>query len=133
MLIAIAQRQSALDAILATLNSGSLKFYSGTRPAAFTLSGNTLLATCPLNATACGATNSSGVATFNAITADNAPAASGTATFAFACKADGTPVLNLSVGLGGSGADVILDDVNIVGTTGTVVVSAGAVTFPIGT
>src|SRR4051812_43531903 len=102
MIIAIAQRQTALDAWMVLLNGGSLKFYSGTRPAALSLSGNTLLSTTPLNATAAGATNSSGVATFNAITTDAAPAANGTATFAFACKSDGTPILNLSVGTSGT-------------------------------
>lgn len=133
MIIAIAQRQSAWDTILALLNGGSLKFYSGARPAAFTLSGNTLLSTCPLSATACGATNSSGVAALNAVTTDSAPAASGTVTFAFACKSDGTPILNLSVGLSGSGADIIVDSTTVVGTTGTVAVTAGSLTFPIGT
>lgn len=129
MIIAIAQRQSALDTLLALLNGGSLKFYSGTRPAALTLSGNTLLSTCPLNATAFGATNSSGVATANAITTDAAPAASGTATFAFACKSDGTPILNLSVGT--SGTDVVLNSTAIT-TGGSVAVSSATVTFPAG-
>lgn len=130
MEIAIAQRQTAMDAWNVLLNGGSLKFYSGTRPAAFSLSGNTLLATCPLSATAAGATNASGVATLNAVTTDSAPAASGTATFAFACKSDGTPVYNLSVGL--SAADIIVDNTTVVGTTGTVAVSSATVTFPIG-
>lgn len=130
MEIAIAQRQTAMDAWNTLLNGGTLKFYSGTRPAAFSLSGNTLLATCPLNATAFGATNGSGVATANAITTDSAPAASGTTTFAFACKSDGTPVYNLSVGL--SASDIIVDNTTIVGTTGTVAVSSATVTFPIG-
>jgi hypothetical protein len=130
MIIAIAQRQSALDTLLTLLNGGSLKFYSGTRPAALTLAGNTLLSSCPLNATAFGATNSSGVATANAITTDAAPASTGTASFAFAYKSDGvTPLLNLSVGT--SGTDVILNSTAIT-TGGSVAVSSATVTFPAG-
>lgn len=132
MIIAIAQIQTAQDAWNTLLNGGSLKFYSGTRPTAFALSGNTLLATCPLSATATGATNGSGVATFNAITVDAAPVASGATTFAFACKSDGTPVYNLRVGLSGSGADIIVDNVNVAATVGTVGVLSATVTFPLG-
>lgn len=131
MIIDITLRQSALDTILALLNGGSLKFYSGSRPAALTLSGNTLLGTCPLSATAAGATNSSGVATFNAITTDSSPAATGTCTFAFACKSDGTPVLNLSVGT--SGTDIIVSNTSVVAGTGSIAVSSVTVTWPAGT
>jgi len=129
MIIAIAQRQSSFDTLLALLNGGSIKFYSGSRPAAFALSGNTLLSTCPLSATAFGATNSSGQATANAITTDAAPAASGTATFAFACKSDGTPILNLTVGT--SGTDVILNSTAIT-TGGSVAISSCVLTDPAG-
>lgn len=131
MIIAIAQRQAAQDTYLALLNGGSLKFYSGTRPAALALSGNTLLSTCPLSSTAFAATDSSGNAAANAVTTDSAPAAIGTATFAFACKSDGTPILNLSVGT--SGADVILNTTSITtGAGASVAVASASVSFPAG-
>ncbi len=135
MIIAIAQRQSALDAILALLNGGSIKFYSGARPASLTLGANSLLATCPLSSPAFGATNSSGVATASAILTDGAPpgSSSSVAAFAFACKADGTPVLNLTVGLASSGAELTLDTLTIVGATGSLAVTSLSLTFPAGT
>lgn len=145
MYIASAQRialyHPAQDAWCTLLNGGSLKFYAGTRPgigAPFTLSGNTLLGTCPLANPAVGATNAGGVATFNSITPDSNPAATGDATFAFACKSDGTPIGNLSVGLAGSGPngtdpDIVVPNAHIVATTGAIVISSANLTFPVGT
>lgn len=81
--LANAQRTRAADAVLARANNGFLRIYSGTRPATAdtALSGNTLLATLPLGATAfAGASN--GVASANAITSDTNAAATGRPTFA---------------------------------------------------
>lgn len=131
MITRIASRQAFLDGELAQCNGGSRKFYSGARPAGLVATG-TLLATCPASATCSGATNSSGVATHNAFTTDAAPTATGTIGYAMLCKADGTPVFNESVGLAGSGADVIVDNLNTTQTTGTVAVLSSTTTFPAG-
>lgn len=81
--LANAQRTRAADAVLARLNSGFLRIYSGARPATAdtALSGNTLLSTLSFGATAFPA-SSSGVANANAITADTNAAATGRPTFA---------------------------------------------------
>lgn len=89
-----AARDAAINAITATLNSGSVRIYAGTAPANAdaALSSNTLLAVLPLGATAFGAA-SGGVATANAITADTSADATGTPTFFRLLAADGTTVV----------------------------------------
>ncbi|MCG8608963.1 MAG: hypothetical protein MI864_00365 [Pseudomonadales bacterium] len=64
------------------LDSGNAKVYSGTPPANAdaSLSGNTLLGTCPLSATSAPDTTTKTL-TFNAITSDSSADASGTASF----------------------------------------------------
>lgn len=99
----IASINLALNALLTPLNGGSLNIYTGTQPTNpdTALSGNTLLASLPLNATAF-ATASGGVSTANAITTATA-GAGGTATFFRAFKSDGTTaVVDGSVGASGS-------------------------------
>ncbi len=101
------------DAIADQLNTGYLRIYSGTQPATVNtaLAGNTLLAELRFNATAFGAA-SNGVKTANALTADSAADATGTATFYRAFKSDGTtPVYDGTVGT--SGADLNLNSVAI--------------------
>lgn len=104
MRTAVAQRNRALDAVTVRLNSGYMRFYSGTRPtnADTALSGNTLLAECRFGATAFGAA-AAGVATANSITADSSADAAGTCTFARLFESDGTTVVcDLSVGTSGA-------------------------------
>jgi hypothetical protein len=84
-----------LDTLLANANNGYLDVYSGAKPTDSTtaISGQTLLGTLRMNATAFGATSTStGIATANAITQDSAADASGTPTFARLRKSDGTTV-----------------------------------------
>jgi len=102
------------DAIDAGSGPGTLKIYTGTRPATGgALSGNTLLGTLTFSDP--GAPNAAdGVLTFSAITQDEAADASGTATWARVEDSDGTFVLDLSVGATGSGADIELNTVSIV-------------------
>ena len=79
--LSIASWNLALNAALDVLNSGFLEIYTGTQPATpdTALSGNTLLATPCLSATAFGA-SSGATKTANAITSATAEA-TGTATF----------------------------------------------------
>lgn len=111
--------KAAVDALAALFNSGTLKFYTGTIPAtpATAVTTQTLLGTVTMNATAFGAGTSANpsIATANAITQDSSADANGTATWARALASNGTTVLaDLTVGLSGSGADIIMDDVVIV-------------------
>lgn len=100
-------------ALTALLNNGTLRIYSGTKPATAdtALSGNTLLAELPLSATAFGAP-SNGVATANAITSDAAANNTGTASFFRAFKSDGTTAVCDGT-VGTSAADLILNSVAI--------------------
>jgi hypothetical protein len=87
-------RNRAADAVTVRANGGgSLRLYSGTPPADANaaLSGNTLLATLPMSATAFGAAVA-GVATANALTAAVAPA-TGRPTFCRIIESDGTTVV----------------------------------------
>ena len=128
--LSIASWNLALDSALNVLNSGFMQIYTGTQPATpdTALSGNTLLATLPLSATAFGA-SSAGTKTANAITSGTA-VATGTATFARFFKSDdATAVLDMSVGT--SGTDCVLNDVNIT-TGGTVAITSATVSMPVG-
>lgn len=106
-----AARDAAINAITATLNSGSVRIYSGTAPADAdtALSGNTLLAQATLNATAFGAA-SSGVATAGAITADSSADATGTPTFFRLLTSGGTVVYQGTAGA--SGQELNLSDLS---------------------
>ena len=109
-------RNAMLDAITTDVGTnGYIRIYSGTRPTnvGTALSGNTLLAELRGNATAFAAAASSGVLTLNAITADSAADATGTATFARIFKSDGTTaVFDCSVGT--SGTDIVFNTVSFV-------------------
>jgi hypothetical protein len=119
----------ALNAMLDTpLASGTIKIYTGTQPATpdTALSGNTLLATLTIGATAFGAA-ASGVATANAITSGTA-VATGTATFFRCFQSNGTTaVLDGSVGT--ATADMILNTTTIT-SGGTVSITAWTVSMP---
>jgi hypothetical protein len=107
-----ARRQAWANADNTALANGLIRFYDGTRPAGpnSALAGNTLLATLTGSATF-GVVSVSGtdvLLTANAITADTAADANGTATFARLFASDGTTaIMDLSVGT--SAAEIILN------------------------
>lgn len=122
-----ALRNARLDEITTAIgSSGLLRFYNGTPPSSVNdaLSGNTLLATCPLSATAAGAA-SSGVLTFNAITSDTSADATGTCSFWRLLTSGATAVVQGTAGT--SGADINFDSVSFV-AGGTVAVSSLTIT-----
>lgn len=106
--------------------SGLLRLYDGTQPATAdtALGAQVKLAELPLSATAFAAAASGSVAA-NAITSA-AAGATGTCTWGTLTKADGTRVLDFSVGT--SGADVNLNSVSIV-SGATVSISAFTVSI----
>jgi len=124
-------RNARLDAITTAIgSSGKLKIYSGSQPtdADTALSGQTLLASLPLSATAAPAA-ASGVLTFNSITNDSSADATGTAAwFTITTSAD-VRVVDGTVGT--SGADMIIDNTSIssgqVVTCSSLVITAGNV------
>ncbi len=100
-------------------NGGTLTFYSGTMPTTpeTALAGNTALVAFSFAATAFPApTYSNPVAQSLAILAAATvnPTASGTATFARAVRSDGSTVIaDYTVGVAGSGADIIIGNTGI--------------------
>lgn len=105
-------RNNMLDQITSAIgSSGLLRIYDGTPPAnvGTALSGNTLLATLPLSTTA-AAGASSGVLTFNSITADSSADATGTASFFRLLTSGATAVVQGTVGT--SGADINFNTVS---------------------
>lgn len=120
----VARRNEMLNTFIANFNSGTLRVYSGTRPtdADTALSGNTLLVTLTLGATAFAAA-SGGAAVANAITGGTA-GNTGTASFARAVKSDGTTVLcDFSVSITGGGGELQFSTLSIV--SGVSVTSSG--------
>ena len=112
--IITATRDDMLDEITAAIGaSGLLRIYDGTPPASANaaLSGNTLLATLPLSATAAPAA-SGGVLTFNAITDDASADATGTASFFRLLTSGATAVVQGTVGT--SGEDINFNSVSFV-------------------
>jgi hypothetical protein len=117
--------KTALSAIGALLNGGSLVFYSGTMPTSpetDVVSGtNVALATFTFAATAYGTPSytspDEGMALAFTATSVN-PSTSGTAVFARAFASGATPasspgVVDFTVGASGSGADIILGNTAI--------------------
>lgn len=113
------------------LVSGSLKIYSGTRPAtpATALSGNILLTTFSLDGTPWTAGSTDGVYTSADTPIVSTAAATGTATFARAFKSDGTTAV-FDVDCGTSGTEVILASTSIVAGT-TVTATVFTLTVPL--
>lgn len=112
------------DAIDGGSGAGTLKIYDGTRPATGGTA-TTLLGTLTFS-DPCG-TVSSGVLTFSAITADSSADATGTATWARIADSAGTFVADISVGISGSGAELILNTTSIV-AGGPISVSSATLT-----
>ncbi len=132
MRLAAAYRNAALDAANALLNGGSIKVYTGTRPATpeTALSGNTLLGTLTLNATAFAAASGGGT-NINAVTSDASADATGTATWCSFLTSGGTRLIDATVGVAGSGADVILDTTTVVAGK-NIAVTGGSISIPLG-
>lgn len=108
-----ARAQKIIDAIDAGTGPGTLKFYTGTRPATGeAITTETLLGTC-IFSDPCG-TISNGVLTFSAVTQDAAADASGVCSWARVQDSAGVFVMDLAVGGTGSGADIILNTTSIV-------------------
>jgi hypothetical protein len=134
--VAAAYRKGMLDGtanIKTDANSGVLNIYSGTQPVDgdTALSGNTLLASLTMNATAftgpSGTASTDQTLTAGAITSDSSADATGTATFFRLFKSDGTTkILDGSVGT--SGSDLNLNTTSIV-SAGTVAVTSLTLTL----
>jgi len=109
--------RDAIDADSPT-NAGTVKIYSGTRPAtAAAITDQVLLSTGTFSDPS-AANASAGVLTFSTITYTNA-VADGTATWARIEDGAGTFVADADVGVTGSGADITLNSVGLV-TSGPV-------------
>ena len=106
--LANATKSAAANGATATSNSGTLKLYTGTRPATpdTAITTQTLLVTLGLAATAFGAAVN-GVATANAISSGSAVAA-GVATWGRAFSSGGAAVGDCDVSATGGGGDVTL-------------------------
>ena len=112
--LATAVRNAMMDAITAQAGaSAKLRFYTGTRPAnpQTAVSSQVLLAELTCNATFAPAA-SGGVLTMNAITADSAADATGTAAWARLFKSDGTTVIG-DFDVGTSGSDINMNSTSI--------------------
>jgi hypothetical protein len=94
------------DALARLLDNGFCKIYDGAQPATgdTAITTQNLLAQPRFNATSAPAAVA-GVLTFSAFTADSDAAATGTAAWARYCKADGTPVMDVSVGTVAAGTE----------------------------
>ena len=124
----VESRAAALNAALALIDANSLlKIYAGTVPSttATDLTAQVLLSEHEMAAVPF-ATTTNGVATANAIEPATA-LASGTATFYRLEDSDGIVRRQGSVGMAGSGADLLIDDSAIV-AGGNIIISAYTVT-----
>jgi hypothetical protein len=134
----VAERNAYLDARTPQYNNGTIKFYSGTRPADAdtAITDQVLLATCTFPADAFGDA-ALGVATAGTIVSDSAADAAGIVSFARLASSGGTALCDLSVGYTGGSEEIILASGDGLGhpyiTVGSVVsVSACTLTCPVG-
>lgn len=96
--ISVEGRNEALDALLANVDGGLLRIYTGSAPSLPTDSATgTMLAELTLSNPAFAAA-SGGVAVANAVTSEDAAPASGTAGYARLTKSGGTGVIDLLAG-----------------------------------
>ena len=107
-----AAANAACNALTALVNSGSIKIYTGTQPANGNagLSGNTLLATLPLNSTAFGSA-AAGAAALNASGVSASAGNTGTATWFRVCNSSGTGIWDGSIGT--SGCNINLNSTSV--------------------
>lgn len=118
--------------VLAALDAGSgpavIKFYTGTKPAGpdTAITSQTLLGTLTCSDPA--GTVSGRTLTFSAIAADTSADADGTCTWARILDSAGVAVADVSVGLSGSGADMIANTVTFL-TGGQISITSLSCTF----
>lgn len=95
-----ALRTNRANSIVTEVGSaGTMKFYTGTRPASLgVITSQTLLAT--LTFTGNVGTVSNGVLTFGAVSQNNSNHVNGTPTWVRISKSDNTPVMDIDVGSG---------------------------------
>lgn len=110
-------RNARLTAIITAIDggagAGTIKLYTGTRPATGgAITSQTLLGTLTFS-DPCG-TVSGGVLTFSTVTGDSSADADGTAAWARIADSTGTFVADVGVGVSGSGMEVIMNTTAIV-------------------
>ncbi len=107
MRVDVSVRDDMIDVFTALLNGGQIRIYDGSRPAtpAAAITTQVLLATLTFNATAFGASSNASAAA-NAITADSAIDANGTASWARLVTSGGTAVADCTVSATGGGGDI---------------------------
>jgi hypothetical protein len=126
---ATAVRQSVGDSEAALYNGGTIQIRTTAQPTNVDdAAAGVLLATLGFNATAFGATNSSGVATANAITSDTNVDASGTA--AHARLLNSSAVIRGDATCGQGSGDFNFNN-NVLVSGGTAAVSSMTLTTPI--
>lgn len=121
--LAYATCNAQADALAALLNNGYLRIYDGTQPANAdtAVSTQVLLAELRFNATAFGAA-ANGVITANALTAEDAALATGTATWYRALASNGTTVV-MDGNVGTSNTNLVVPTTSIVSGLGVSVTS----------
>jgi len=124
-------RNGFLDDIKAAIDAGSgagkLKLYTATRPATgAAITTQTLLGTVVCS-DPCAPAADAGVLTFSAFTDDEDADASGDATWARLTDSSDNFVADASVGISGSGADIILNSVSIA-AGGIIRITSGTLT-----
>lgn len=100
MSISLAARNARLAALVTSVgNNGTLRYYSGTRPAAVgAISTQTLLAT--LTFSGAFGTVANGTLTWNTVTQNSASHVNGNPTWIRVSASDGTPVFDMDIGSG---------------------------------
>jgi hypothetical protein len=93
-----AARSDMMTALLPSLNSGTIKFYNGTKPASLGTPSGTLLATLTMSNPA--GTVSSGVLTVGSVTQTASSHVNGTPTFVRFSNSSGTAVADIDIGSG---------------------------------
>src|SRR5574337_1909874 len=101
------------NAIDAGAGAGTIKVYTGTKPASpdTAITSQTLLGTLTCS-DPCGSVTS-GVLTFSSITQDSSADATGTASWVRIADSSGTAVVDLAVGTSGGGGDLIMNTVTV--------------------
>lgn len=116
------------DALDSGSGPGTIKFYTGAKPAnpSISISTQTLLGTLTLS-DPCG-TVASGTLTFNAITSDSSADASGTATWVRLESSDSAPHLDMDVSTTGGAGAVQMNTTSIV-AGGPISISSAALSI----
>lgn len=125
--IRTAQAELVRTAFDAAATPGKFKFYTGTTPATgAAITTETLLGTLVMSYP-CAPAASAGAFTFSAITSDNSADASGTIGWARGTDGGDAFVADFTVGIAGSGADIIVNSTTVV-AGGTISMSSATYT-----